>query len=167
MITVTLANLKRLQQPYNTIQIMAIFLSCVSTFLLSFDTPREEASLRMLDVSAGLPTSAAMTAVVALAIIAMLSFHFRRGDTTGRYDGAVVWLPVILIDIVIIEFLVGLGVRHSAKPGFWPGPIMGCELDIMITISLLVAFYVWRAGNDQEVDEVTITTARESKVRVE
>jgi hypothetical protein len=156
---------KRLRRSHHTINVMAMFLGCASLFVMSFGDYRPEASPGLLAVSAGLLTSAAITAVAALQITAMLLVHFEDCDDPGRYECAAAWLPVVLIDIVIIEFLVGLVVRCHATLGLWPAALLGCELTALMCISSLVAFHLWRAM-DQTNKVAAATSGGEKKARV-
>jgi hypothetical protein len=145
---------------------MAMFLSCASLSVTSFGGYRLEASSGLLAVSSGLLTSAVITAVVTLLVTAMLLVHFEDCDEPGRYECAAAWLPVVLIDIVITEFLVGLVVRCHATLGFWPAALMDFELAALMCVSSLVTFHMWRAMDQTTNRVAAATSGGEKKARV-
>lgn len=156
----------RLKQSYPTFDVIAMFKGCASLFVISFGDYRHEASPGLRDVLAGLLTSALMTAVVALLVTAMLLVYFQYCDAPGSYESVVAWLPVVLVDIVIIEFLIGLVVRCQATMGVWPAALMGCELAVLMAVSSMVVFHLWRTMNQKTSHVAAATSGGESKARV-
>jgi hypothetical protein len=57
---------------------------------------------------------------------------------------AVAWLPVVLVDLTIVEFLVGLVAWYTANFGCWPAAMMSGQLGAMGLMSLFVAVYMGR-----------------------
>ncbi|KAH7377186.1 hypothetical protein B0T11DRAFT_273732 [Plectosphaerella cucumerina] len=59
-------------------------------------------------------------------------------------DRAVAWLPVVLVDLTVLEFLVGLVAWYNANFGCWPAAMMSGQLGAMVLMSSFVAVYMRR-----------------------
>ncbi|KAH7377134.1 hypothetical protein B0T11DRAFT_324957 [Plectosphaerella cucumerina] len=134
----------RLLRSYRNLNTISMVLSSSASFMIRFDDHRHGASPRLTDASAGLFTSTVITGVVAVLITTMLSFHLEGCDVSGAVDHAVAWLPVVLVDLTIVEFLVGLVAWYTANFGCWPAAMISGQLGAMGLMSLFVAVYMGR-----------------------
>jgi hypothetical protein len=56
-----------------------------------------------------------MTTVISAMLTTMLLFRFEGHDTPTRKELGIAWSPLILLDLAIIEFLVGLMLWYADK----------------------------------------------------
>ena len=56
-----------------------------------------------------------LSAVVAVMVATMLLFRFERHKKPARKDLRNVWAPLVLVDLVIVEFLFGLVFWYAAR----------------------------------------------------
>ncbi|KAF4943802.1 hypothetical protein FSARC_14826 [Fusarium sarcochroum] len=89
--------------------------------------------------------SAIMTAIVAITIATMLRFTlYRSKPCFQRLDLIVSSTPLFLVDLVVLEILVGLLVWYTSSFTARFATYLGIELLVLMTLTVLVAIWVWR-----------------------
>jgi hypothetical protein len=89
--------------------------------------------------------TATMTAIVAITITTMLRFTLHRSKPwSQRIDLIVAWKPLFLLDLVILEILVGLLVWYTSNFTERLATCLGIELLVLMGLMVLVAVWVWR-----------------------
>lgn len=136
----------RLQRFYQTFNIIATLLGSLSLAVLSFSEFQDsDGSNSLINASAGLLTSSAITAVVAVMIATMLLFKFEGYERPRRKDLAIAWIPLILVDFVIVEFLVAVVFWYAAKYATWCAVLMGVQLTILLAGAIVIAVWMWNS----------------------
>ena len=102
----------RLQRFYQTFNIIATLLGGPALAILTFDEFHHSQQSAMTHAAAGLLTSAALSAVVAVMVATMLLFRFEGHEKPTRQDLLIAWVPLVLLDLVIVEVLFGLMFRY-------------------------------------------------------
>lgn len=139
---------KRIQRFYQTFNIISTLLGGLSLAVMTFqdfqigdhDLPR-----RLIDVSAGFLTSSVLTAVIAVMLATILLFRFEGHDMPTRLDLAVSWVPLVLVDLVILEFLIGLMVWYAARYSRGAVIAMASQLVILLSATITIAIWVWNS----------------------
>lgn len=80
-----------------------------------------------------------MSAVMAT----MLLFQFEALDRATRRDLAIAWLPLVLLDLAIIEFLVGVVCWYYGKTATWRGALMATQFAVLLGGCLIVSTWMW------------------------
>ena len=136
----------RLQRFYQTFNIIATLLGSLSLAVLSFSEFQDsDGSNSLINASAGLLTSSAITAVVAVMIATMLLFKFEGYERPRRKDLAIAWIPLILVDFVIVEFLIGVVLWYAAKYATWRAVLMGVQLAVLLAGAIVIAVWMWNS----------------------
>jgi hypothetical protein len=136
----------RLQRFYQTFNIIATLLGSLSLAVLSFgDFQDSDGTSSLINASAGLLTSSAITAVVAVMIATMLLFKFEGYEKPRRKDLAIAWIPLILLDVVIVEFLIAVVFWYAAKYATWCAVLMGVQLAVLLTGAIVIAIWMWNS----------------------
>lgn len=115
-------------------------MSGLAVGALTFDEFHEPAS-GLIQAAEGFLCSSAITAVVSAVFATMLLFLFEGWERGARRDLAIAWLPLVLLDISILEFLVGMVCWYSSKNLQWKGELMATQLTALM--SLCLALCLW------------------------
>ncbi|EXL38874.1 hypothetical protein FOCG_18497 [Fusarium oxysporum f. sp. radicis-lycopersici 26381] len=94
---------------YNGFLLFAAWLAVLSLGVTIFGLSQPDGLSGLEFTAAALLTSTAITAIAAVAITTMLQFNFR--SIKGQYerlDLLMSWLPLFLLDVVILEAMAGL-----------------------------------------------------------
>lgn len=155
----------RLIRFYKTFNIIATLLGGLALAVISFAEFHSHHEERLFYAAEGLLTSAALTAVVAITISTMLLFRFEGHQRPTRRDLLIAWSPLVLVDIVILEFAIGLVLWYAGKNKAWRGSIMGSQLAFLVTLVVLLAVWMWnsmstRGGLGEEELRTTTSTQR-------
>lgn len=85
-----------------------------------------------------------MTAVVSAMLATMLLFRFEGHDGPTRKELGIAWLPLILLDWAIIEFLVGLMLWYANKTDRWRYSLVGAGLSVLLALATWTAVWMWQ-----------------------
>ncbi|KAK8055000.1 hypothetical protein PG993_000227 [Apiospora rasikravindrae] len=130
---------------YQTFNLIFTLLSGLSLSVLTFDEfHNEQKHSDLVDASAGLMTSSAITAVVAVMTVTMLLFKFEGHVDPAWMDLAISWIPLILVDTAILEFLVGMVLWYTAKYSTTSTAIISLQLGILLVGTMLMAVWMWK-----------------------
>ncbi|RKK75614.1 hypothetical protein BFJ71_g17095 [Fusarium oxysporum] len=89
--------------------------------------------------------SAAVVAILMTAIVAtMIAIMHRSNPCIQRLDLIATSTPLFLVDLVVLEILVGLLVWYTSSFTARFAPYLGIELLVLMTLMVLRAIWVWR-----------------------
>jgi hypothetical protein len=136
----------------------------LSLAVLTFDEfhPTQSSLARAAE---GSLCSSALTAVIAVMVSTMLLFRFEGCEMATRKDLAIAWTPLVLLDLSIIEFLLGLMFWYAGKNTGWRAAVMGTQLAVLLVFSIWTAVGMWRTmskkgGLGQEESQISAETKR-------
>jgi hypothetical protein len=81
----------------------------------------------LIQASEGFLFSSAITAVIAAVVATMLLFQFEGLEKPTRRDLAVAWAPLVLVDLSVLEFLLGMVCWYYGKIAYWRGALMATQ----------------------------------------
>ncbi|ORY12838.1 hypothetical protein BCR34DRAFT_285272 [Clohesyomyces aquaticus] len=153
---------QRLQRFYTSLNVVSALIAGLSLAVLTFGEFHPTNSL-LIQAAEGLLCSSAATSVVAVMISTMLLFNFEGRESATRKDLAVAWSPLAIMDLAIVEYLLGLVMWYSGKNNEWRTALMSSQVAFLLGYSILVAFWMWvtmsnRGGLGRE--ELMATTER-------
>lgn len=134
---------QRVHRFYKTFVVLSALISGLAVAALTFDEFHGTSS-GLIHASEGFLCSSAITAVVAAVVATMLLFQFEGVESVRRKDLAVAWSPLILLDLSIVEFLVGMVCWYSSKNMKWRGALMAAQLAGLM--GLCIAMCLWMLG---------------------
>ena len=134
---------KRLQRFYSIFNVLAALISGLSLATMTFDEfhPTIIPAARSAEA---LLCSSAMTATCCAMLSTMLMFRFESHDAATRKELAVAWLPLVLLDLAIVEFLIGLMVWYGTKAEAWRWGLVAGNLTVLLGVCVVVAVWMWR-----------------------
>lgn len=133
---------QRLQRFYNTFIILAALVAGLAISALTFPEFHQSVT-RLSEISEGFLCSAAITAVVSTVVATMLLFLFEGFDKANRLDYVVAWTPLILLDLSIIELLVGLVCWYSSVQDQWRVIVMAAQLASQLGFCAALSVWMW------------------------
>jgi hypothetical protein len=156
---------ERVHRFYQTFNIIATLLGSLALAVLTFDDFHIQHGQPLMEASAGLLTSSALTAVVAVMIATMLLFKFEGHEHPTRRELAIAWIPLVLVDLVIVEFLFGITLWYAARSAVWRASLMGGQLVVLLVLSIVLAVWMWnsmkeKGGLGEEERKLTRQTVR-------
>ena len=98
-----------------------------------------------VQVSEGFLCSSAMTAIISAMHSTMLLFTFEGHETATRKDLVVAWSPVLLLDVSIGQYVLGLKFWSAGKG--WIAPIVGAYPAVLFIYSSCIAIWMWHTMN--------------------
>lgn len=134
---------ERMQRFYKTFVVLAALISGLAVGALTFNE-FHETGCGLIRASEGFLCSSAITAVVAAVVATMLLFQFEGLESPTRKDLAIAWCPLFLLDLSIVEFLVGMVCWYSSKNLKWRGTLMTTQLAGLV--GLCIALCLWMMG---------------------
>lgn len=73
----------------------------------------------------------------------MLMFGFEGHETATRKELGIAWLPLIFLDLAIVEFLIGLMVWYATKADPWRWGLVAGNLTALLSLAIVVAVWMW------------------------
>ena len=139
---------QRIQRFYSTFVILAALISGLAIGAMTFEEFHPSSGL--IAVSEGLLCSSALTGILSAVMAAMLVFSFEGLERATRRDLAVAWMPLVLLDLSILEFLGGMVCWYCGKNETWQGALMATQLVVLVlycgALSTWMWFYMSRTG---------------------
>lgn len=132
---------RRTQRFYSTFAILAALVSGLSVAALAF--PEYHSNDGHNQVSEGFFCSSAITSVISAVMGTMLLFSFEGVERACRVDLAVVWMPLILLDLSIVEFLVGMVCWYWDNNARWRGALMAAQLAVLLGFTIILSIWIW------------------------
>jgi ABC-type uncharacterized transport system YnjBCD permease subunit len=128
----------------NQFTILAALVAGLSLAVLSFGEfhPSTSSFARGAE---GLLCSSSITAVVSVTLAIMLLFRFESYETATRKDLAIAWLPLVLLDLSILEFLIGLVLWYSSKNEWERSIAMAVQTVVLLGATIGVAIGMWQS----------------------
>lgn len=94
-------------------------------------------------VAEGFLSGSALTAVIIVMLATMLLFRFEGHEGPTRKDLAIAWTPLILLDLAIVEFLLGFVFWYASKNTKWRTGMTATQLAILLSLSIWAAIWMW------------------------
>lgn len=154
---------QRIQRFYSTFVILAALVSGLAVAALTFNEFHSSTGLSL--TGEGFLCSSAITGVVSAVLATMLLFSFEGLERASRLDLAVAWSPLVLLDLSVLEFLVGTVCWYVDKNVRWRGAIMATQLAVLLGFTLTLSAWMWfhmskKGGLGREERESAITQRR-------
>jgi len=86
--------------------------------------------------------SSAVTAVVAVMLGTMLLFRYEGHEQPTRFDLAIAWTPLVLLDVSIVELLIGTVIWYGRKNRGWRAAIMSTQLAVLLGGTIVTASWM-------------------------
>lgn len=156
---------QRIHGFYNTFVVLAALVSGLAVAALTFNEFHPTKS-GLSHASEGFLCSSAITAVVSAVVATMLLFQFEDLERITRKDLIIAWSPLVLLDLGILEFLVGMVCWYSSKNLQWRSALMATQLVGLLGICFALSVWiVWtwlmlKQMGKQRKDEPPITTIK-------
>ncbi|KAH7113534.1 hypothetical protein EDB81DRAFT_921353 [Dactylonectria macrodidyma] len=151
----------RIQRFYNTFIALAALISGLSVALLAISTAHPSTT-SLNQVGDGFLCSSALTAPVSAVVATMLRFHFEGLLGITQMDLIMAWMPLVLLDVSIIELLIGVACWYSAHNVYWRGVVMASQLagllGLCIALSIRMRFYMSQYGEQRKEERQAINT---------
>ncbi|KAH7228543.1 uncharacterized protein BKA55DRAFT_696868 [Fusarium redolens] len=130
---------------YNGLLLFVAWLAILSLGMTIFGLSQPDSLSGLEFTAAALLTSTAIIAVAAVAIITMLQFNFR--SIKGQYerlDLIMSWVPLFLLDVVILQAMAGLLLWHTNNP---PSELVAffASETLVLLIAMIIAS-IWARG---------------------
>lgn len=97
----------------------------------------------LIKAAEGCLTSTTLTSLISVVIAIMLQFKFEGHDMPTRLDLAVAWIPLVMLDIAIVEFLLGLLLWYAAKNNVWRIALMTSQFALLVIGTSVIAVWMW------------------------
>ncbi|KAK5718039.1 hypothetical protein LTR15_008883 [Elasticomyces elasticus] len=133
---------KRVVTFYQTFIIVATLVGGLALTTLDFDEFHPATSPILLGAE-GLLCSSGITAVVAVLLATMLLFRYKNFDKPTRLDLAIAWSPLVLLDLGIVELVVGLVMWYGGKSTGWRTAAMAAQLGFFMSGATVMAVWMW------------------------
>jgi ABC-type xylose transport system permease subunit len=133
---------QRVLRFYNTFVVLSALVSGLALATLTFEEFHPTTS-GLAQVGEGFLCSSAITALLAAVLATMLMFVFQGVEQATRMDLAVAWSPLVLLDLSIIEFLIGIICWYCAKNNTWRGVVMLAQLCSLLGLTIVFSIWIW------------------------
>ncbi|GIJ86937.1 hypothetical protein Asppvi_005836 [Aspergillus pseudoviridinutans] len=134
--------LQRLKQFYKTFALLNGFISVASATALSMEEFHPTSS-SLASASEGLLCSSIITAIISAIMCIVLLLRFEGAENVTQGELAVAWAPLVLLDISVLEFLVGLLCWYLERNTSWRGLLMGVQFMVLTGFCVVLSFCIW------------------------
>jgi hypothetical protein len=134
--------LQRLQRCYKIFALLNGFISVAGATALSMEEFHPTSS-SLASASEGLLCSSVITSITSAIMCIMLLFRFDGAETVTRGELAVAWAPLVLLDISVLEFLIGLLCWYLERNMSWRGLLMGTQFTVLTGFCIALSFCIW------------------------
>ncbi|KAJ9419023.1 hypothetical protein FOXG_16102 [Fusarium oxysporum f. sp. lycopersici 4287] len=127
---------------YNGLLLFVAWLAILSLGMTIFGLSQPDSLSGLEFTAAALLTSTAITAVAAVAITTMLQFNFR--SIKGQYerlDLIVSWVPLFLLDVVILQAMAGLLLWHTNN--FPSEVVVFFAFEVLVLLIAMIIASIW------------------------
>ncbi|KAL8794935.1 MAG: hypothetical protein Q9195_002517 [Heterodermia aff. obscurata] len=146
----------RLIRFYNNCTLLSALVAGLSVGALQFPE-LHPAATTTTQAAEGFLTSAACSAVFAVMLATMLSFHFDGQDSATRWDYGVAWIPLILLDWSIVAVLLGLLCWYWERGKGWRFGMLFAGMVLVFVFVLWLALTMFKKlryeGIEREEEE--------------
>ncbi|KAE9981434.1 hypothetical protein BLS_007406 [Venturia inaequalis] len=135
---------QRLCRFYKTLNVVAALVAGLSLAILTFNEfhPTESSLVRAAE---GFLCSSAITAVISAMTSTMLLFRFEGQEHATRKDLALAWSPLFMLDLAIVEYLLGLLLWYNGKNNRWRIALMSLQMVGLLLFSISLAVWMWQS----------------------
>lgn len=137
---------QRMNQFYKLFVGLATLISCLAVGALTFSEFHPTNS-RFVELSEGCLCSSVITAVIAAVAATMLLFQFDGPKRITGFELAVAWAPLTLLDLAIVEFLVGMACWYFGKNPGRGGVFVTTYTSVLLSFCFIVS--AWMFGKWQ------------------
>jgi hypothetical protein len=154
----------------NVSSIIAGFLGCLSLYIVIHQGNAVDQDYKTIShLASTLLLGTTIVAVVNIIVTVTLSIAYGTQQRNGRRDGVnlaqvrfeaanrsniSLWLPMALVSLVVIQFLLGLLLWHSARFPSWSIILLVMESLILLVGSAMILWNVFRALQSEQIGEV-------------
>ncbi|KAK2035816.1 hypothetical protein LZ31DRAFT_537143 [Colletotrichum somersetense] len=131
----------RLRNSYANLNILSATLGSGALLLLIHDSRGAGHSSGPL--AACLLAGSVMTASFTITVTTMLSFQLQDAQEATSKEHAIAWVPIALVDVALIEFIIGLILWFIPRHSLWFLSFVGMHLAILLPITIGIAFHIW------------------------
>ncbi|KAM5528943.1 hypothetical protein FOXYSP1_16787 [Fusarium oxysporum f. sp. phaseoli] len=127
---------------YNGLLLFVAWLAILSLGMTIFGLSQPDSLSGLEYTAAALLTSTAITAVAAVAITTMLQINFR--SIKGQYerlDLIVSWVPLFLLDVVILQAMAGLLLWHTNN--FPSEVVVFFAFEVLVLLIAMIIASIW------------------------
>lgn len=127
---------------YNGLLLFVAWLAILSLGMTIFGLSQPDSLSGLEFTAAALLTSTAITAVAAVAITTMLQFNFR--SIKGQYerlDLIMSWVPLFLLDVVILQAMAGLLLWHTNN--FPSEVVVFFAFEVLVLLIAMIIASIW------------------------
>ncbi|KAF2733680.1 hypothetical protein EJ04DRAFT_468060 [Polyplosphaeria fusca] len=139
---------QRLQRFYKTLNVVSALVAGLSLAVLTFDEFHPTSS-DLIRGAEGLLCSSALTAIISVMMSTMLLFNFEGRESATRKDLTIAWTPLVVMDVSIVEFLLGLLLWYSGKNDHWRTGLMGSQLALLLGYCVWMSFWMWNTMSNR------------------
>ena len=127
---------------YNGLLLFVAWLAILSLGMTIFGLSQPDSLSGLEFTAAALLTSTAITAVAAVAITTMLQINFRliKGQYE-RLDLIVSWVPLFLLDVVILQAMAGLLLWHTNN--FPSEVVVFFAFEVLVLLIAMIIASIW------------------------
>ncbi|RDI89007.1 hypothetical protein Vi05172_g1395 [Venturia inaequalis] len=138
---------QRLCRFYKTLNVVAALVAGLSLAILTFNEfhPTESSLVRAAE---GFLCSSAITAVISAMTSTMLLFRFEGQEHATRKDLALAWSPLFMLDLAIVEYLLGLLLWYNGKNNRWRIVLMSLQMVGLLLFSISLAVWMWQSMSE-------------------
>lgn len=139
---------QRLCRFYKTLNVVAALVAGLSLAILTFNEfhPTKSSLVRAAE---GFLCSSAITAVISVMTSTMLLFRFEGQEYATRKDLALAWSPLFMLDLAIVEYLLGLLLWYNGKNNGWRIALMSLQMVGLLLFSISLAVWMWQTMSDK------------------
>jgi hypothetical protein len=148
---------QRMNLFYKLFVCLAALISCLAVGALTLSEFHPTNS-QFAEVAEGCLCSSATTAVIAAVAATMLLFHFEGHKNITRVELAVAWSPLMLLDLAIAEFTVGMASWYCGKKSGRGGVFMTIYTAVLLSFCFLVSS--WMFGKWQNKGQYVKSTVK-------
>lgn len=150
---------QRIQQFYSIFIGLAALVSGLAIGALK--SPKlDQSATSLTQISDAFFCSSALTAIVSTVVGTMLLFYFEGQQGTTGMDLIVAWTPLVLLDVSIIELLIGIACWYSGHNVYWRGVLMASQLAGLLGFCIALSIWMWfrmsQQGEEKEGNTTTI-----------
>jgi hypothetical protein len=127
---------------YNGLLLFVAWLAILSLGMTIFGLSQPDSFSGLEFTAAALLTSTAITAVAVVAITTMLQFNFR--SIKGQYerlDLIMSWVPLFLLDVVILQAMAGLLLWHTNN--FPSEVVVFFAFEVLVLLIAIIIVSIW------------------------
>ena len=133
---------QRLQRFYKTLNVVSALAAGLSLAVLTFGEfhPTQSALIRAAE---GLLCSSALSSVISVMTSTMLLFNFEGRQSATRKDLAIAWSPLVILDLALVEYMLGLIFWYSGKNTGWSTALLSSQFAILLGYCIWISIWMW------------------------